>query len=225
MSILTRRARFAFAALISGGLLEGATVLDAATGPSLAGATVTVTRVFGTMSSATFEADGAGAKAIAVGSAGFSLIVTPGDTGLATWTLTNTDPSTIILNRIVGVTIDLTLAGRALFDTGTTPSTPLSGPGVAGVTPVAGIGIVSAGELLAWSDPANTGDMFLALAIEFDGGFTTGASASWMDDTDLIDTPEPSSLALLGAAALTLALRRRRRGCRGPGASRGRGGA
>ena len=203
--------------------LPGATVLDAALGSSLAGATVTVTRSGGTMSTATFVAAGTGASAIAPGSAGFALTVSPGDTSGATWMLENTDPSLIILNRIVAVTIDLTLSGRALFDSGTAPSTPTSGPGLAGVAYVGGITIGSAGEFTLWADAANTGDLFRALTITFGGGFTAGATSSWMDDTDVIDLPEPSSGSMLALAALAALLSGRRltrgrTGCRVPAA-------
>ena len=115
------------------------TVTDFALGSSLAGGYVDVTRFGGLHSSAPFVAVGTGAKAESVGSAGFILTVTGGDTSLATWTLTNTDPSLIIFNKITAVTIDLTLSGRSLFDSGSTPSTPFSGPGIPGVTDLAGM--------------------------------------------------------------------------------------
>jgi len=202
---MTQLARFTLSLLaLSAIALPGATVFDAALGSSLAGATVTVTRFGGAMSSATFAAAGSGAAAVSPGSAGFSLTVTAGDTSAATWTLTNTDPSTILLNRIVAVTIDLTLSGRALFDSGIAPSTPLSGPGLAGVTPLAGVPILSASEFLLWPDAANTGDMHLALSITFDGGFTALASSSWMDDTDITDVPEPAGPGLAACVALLL---------------------
>jgi hypothetical protein len=205
--------RLAFGiALFGPASLPAATILDSALGTTLAGGIVTVTRFGGGLSSATFVADGlGGASAVSPGSAGFSLVVTPGDTSAATWTLTNTDTSLILLNRITAVTIDLTLTGRALFDNGATPSTPLSGPGVAGVTPVGGVGIVSAGEFAAWPDPANTGDMFLALTIGFAGGFTALASSSWTDDTDFIDIPEPFSFGLCAGALAVLLIRTRGR--------------
>ena len=178
--------------------LSAALVTDAALGSSLAGATVTVTRFGEVLSGATFVAAGLGATASSPGSAGFLLTVTPGDTSTATWTLTNTDSSSILLNRITAVTIDLTLAGLALFDSGTLPSTPDSGPGVPGVLYVGGVIITGVTDLLPWGDPANTGDMFRALRIEFGGGFTAGASSSWTDDTDGIAIREPSSLGCLG---------------------------
>jgi hypothetical protein len=191
--------------------LGAATVSDFALGSTLAGATVDVIRVGGVHSPATFVADGTGAIASAVGSTGFTLTVSAGDTSAATWTLTNTDPALIFLNRITAVTIDLTLSSIALFDDGSSPSTPVSGPGIAGVTYVGGITIGGAGEFAAWSDPANTGDMFRALTITFDGGFTTGASSSWMDDTDVIGAPEPGSMVLMAPVGLALAAMRARR--------------
>src|SRR5262245_40178893 len=85
-----------------------------AIGSQLAGGTVTVTRFGGVTSSATFAPSGTGASAIAVGSGAFTLTVSPGDTAAATWTLTNTDPTVIIFNRIVALSIDLTLSGISL---------------------------------------------------------------------------------------------------------------
>lgn len=184
--------------------LTGATINDAALGSSLAGAIVTVTRFGGSMSSATFVASGAGASATAFGSAGFSLVVTPGDTSTATWTLTNTDTSSILLNRITAVTIDLTLSGIAVFDSGGAPSTPFSGPGVGGVSYVSGVTILSAMDLLPWTDPANTGDIFRALTVNFGAGFTALESSTWLDDTDVVDMPEPLTSVLAATALLAV---------------------
>lgn len=183
--------------------LSAATVTDAALGSSLAGATVSVTRFGGSMASATFTPSGLGAIATLPGS--FTLTVGAGDTSVVTWTLTNTDTSLIFLNNITGVTIDLTLSGSALFDSGTTPSTPASGPGLAGVVYSAGVTIGSATEFLSWADPDNTGDMFRALTIAFSGPFVAGGVSSWTDDTDVIGVPEPSAwtsglLILMGLA-------------------------
>ena len=193
---------------ILAGPLAAATVSDFALGSTLAGATVDVLRFGGVHSPATFVADGTGAIASVSGSTGFTLTVSPGDTSLATWTLTNTDPSIILFNRITAVTIDLTLSSIALFDDGSSPSTPFSGPGIPGVTYVGGVTISSAAEFFAWSDPANTGDMYRALTITFDGGFTTGASSSWMDDTD-VAVPEPRCALLIPLVVVAFAAMRR----------------
>ncbi|MGH9722820.1 MAG: PEP-CTERM sorting domain-containing protein [Bryobacteraceae bacterium] len=192
--------------------LAAAPIADFALGSQLAGAPVTVTRFGGVMSSAFFAPSGTGAIASSPGSAGFTLTVSPGDTSLATWTLTNTDPSIIFLNVIVAVSIDLTFSGISVFDDGSTPSTPDSGPGILGVTYLSGVTIGSATELLPWGDPANLGDIYRALTITFGPGFTTGASSSWSDDTDVItDVPEPGSLVLTACGVcLGLVWRRRR---------------
>lgn len=180
-------------------------ISDSALGSQLVGGVVTVTRFGGPLSSATFVAAGTGASATALGSGGFTLSVSPGDTALATWTLTNTDPSPILFNNITAVSIDLTLSGISLFDSGSAPSTPDSGPGVPGVSYVAGTVISSATELLPWIDPANLGDMFRAVSITFDGLIGPGGTSSWMDDTDAIAAvPEPTSVVLIGTGLLLL---------------------
>jgi len=142
-------------------------VSDPALGSQLIGGVVTVTRFGGVLNSAAFVVDGTGASATALGSGAFALTVSPGDTALATWTLTNTDPSVGFLNNITAVTVDLTLSGISLFDSGSEPSTPDSGPGIPGVIHVAGVAISSATELLPWPDPTNLGDMFRVASIEF----------------------------------------------------------
>jgi hypothetical protein len=193
-----------------------APVSDAALGSQLAGGTVTVTRSGGSLSSATFVADGTGASATAPGSGGFSLTVSAGDTATATWTLTNTDPSLIFLNNITAVSIDLTLSGLSLFDSGSDPSTPDSGPGIPGVTHVGGVGFGAVTDLLSWPDPANLGDMFRGVAITFGAAMGAGAMSSWNDDTDRISgVPEPHGLVVLAAGLLLfvpLARATRRRG-------------
>lgn len=195
---------------------RAATISDPALGSQLAGGTVTVTRFGGLLSSATFTASGTGAVASAVGSGGFTLVVSPGDTASATWTLTNTDPSLILFNRITAVTIDLTLSGISLFDKGTIPSTPLSGAGVDGATYGSGIAFLSDTDLSLWSGAANTGDMYSALSIVFEGGFTSGASSAWTTDTDVIvEVPEAASGALSAGGALFLGLALARAKARG----------
>ncbi len=185
-------------------------VSDLALGSQLDGGVVTVTRFGGVLTSATFVAAGAGASATAPGPSGFALTVSPGDTALATWTLTNTDLTPIFFNNITAVTIDLTLSGISLFDSGSVPSTPDSGPGIAGVISVAGVPIGSATDLLPWPDPANLGDMFRAVSITFDGPIGPGATSSWMDDTDVTAAvPGPTSLILVGTGLLLLIRRSR----------------
>jgi hypothetical protein len=180
-------------------------ISDAALGSQLVGGVVTVTRFGGPMNSATFVADGTGASATALGSGGFTLTVSPGDTALATWTLTNTDLTPIFLNLITAVSIDLTFSGISLFDSGSEPSTPDSGPGIPGVIYVAGVPIGSATDLLPWPDPANLGDMFRAVSIAFVGGIGGGATSSWMDDTDVTTAvPGPAGIVLIGTGLLLL---------------------
>lgn len=188
-------------------------ISDSALGSQLVGSVVTVTRFGGPLNSATFVAAGTGASATALGSSGFTLTVSPGDTALATWTLTNTDPSLIFLNNITAVSIDLTLSGISLFDSGSAPSTPDSGPGIPGVIYVAGVPISSAADLLLWPDSANLGDMFRAVSISFDGFIGPGATSSWMDDTDVTTAvPEPDTYVLLlaGLGLMGFVARRRK---------------
>jgi PEP-CTERM motif-containing protein len=188
-----------------------ATISSFSPATDLIGGTVTATRFGGVMSSATFVAVlGGSVIASSPGSAGFDLTVTAGDTFGATWTLTNTDASAIMFNRITALSIDLTLsAGHALFDNDSLPSTPGSFSGVLGVTPLAGVAIVSSGEVNPWTDPLNTGDMFTAVNITFGGGFTALASSSWADDTDSASVPEPASVILMGAGLLFILSRLR----------------
>ncbi|MBI2527923.1 MAG: hypothetical protein HYV93_18300 [Candidatus Rokubacteria bacterium] len=194
-------------------------IADPALGSQLDGGIVTVTRFGGPLSSATFVAAGTGASATALGSAGFVLTVSPGDTALATWTLTNTDLTPVFLNNITAVTIDLTLSGISLFDSGSAPSTPDSGPGIPGVIHVAGVPISSATEFLPWPDPANLGDMFRAVSITFGAFIGPGATSSWMDDTDVTAAvPGPTSIILVGTGLLLL-IRRWRLPCADPDGS------
>ncbi len=194
----------------------GAVIADFALGSHLSGAVVTVTRFGGPMSSATFIPSGTGAVATTSGSGGFTLTVSPGDTSLAIWTLTNTDPSLIFMNRIMAVSIDLTLSGLSLFDSGTMPSTPVSGPGIPGVVYLSGVAIGGSANLLPWADASNLGDMYHAVDFTLlDGGLSAGLSTSWSADTDLIGIPEPGGAALSGIGILLLAMRSlaaRRRG-------------
>lgn len=190
------------------------TISSLSTATDLIGGTVSVTHFAGTgMAGATFVAGPAGSViASSPGSAGFDLTVSAGDTFSATWTLINTDPSTIFFNIIVSVSIDLTTsAGGALFDKDSLPSTPGSLSGILGVFPLGGITIGSAIEVNPWLDPLNTGDMFTAVNITFGGGFTAGASSSWADDTDKIvsvitpeptPAPEPATVFLMSAGLL-----------------------
>lgn len=200
-------------ALCGASALHAAPVVDAALATTLVGGTVTVTRFGGVFSTAVFAPDGAGgAIAETTGSGAFKLAVSPGDTALATWTLTNTDSTPIFLNLITAATIDLTLSGVALFDDDTLPSTPDSGVGVGGVTHAGGTGIAAATEFLPWADAANLGDLFHASSIVFSSGLTALASSSWRDDTDRIGSVSlPSSLTLLGLALAALPLARGRR--------------
>ena len=183
-----------------------ATITSFSPATDLIGGTVSVTRFGGGGSSgATFVAGPLGSViASSPGSAGFDLTVTAGDTFGATWTLTNTDASLIFLNRIVAVSIDLTVsAGRALFDNDSLPSSPGSLTGVLGVTYLSGVTIASATEVNPWTDPVNTGDMFTATNITFGGGFTALASSSWSDDTDST-VPEPATAFLMSVGLLVM---------------------
>lgn len=120
----------------------------------------------------------------------------------ATWTLTNTDPSIIFLNNILGVSIDLTLSSVSLFDSGSTPSTPDSGPGIPGVVHLSGVAIGSSTNLLPWADASNLGDMHHAVSFTLVGGLTAGLSTSFAADTDVIGVPEPHTAALAGIGLL-----------------------
>lgn len=180
---------------------SGAAIADFALGSQLSGGVVTVTRFGGPMSSATFAPSGTGAIATAPGSGGFTLAVTAGNTSAATWTLTNTDPSTIFLNRILSVSIDLTFSGVSLFDSGSIPSTPDSGPGAPGVVYLSGVAIGGATNLLPWSDVSNLGDMYYAVDFTLlEGGLTAGLSTSFSTDTDVIGVPEPATFPMLAAS-------------------------
>lgn len=208
MSIVVRFGCLLFAACF---LALATPVIDFALGSQLAGGVVTVTRFGGPMSSATFAALGTGAIASSPGSGGFTLTVSPGNTSAATWTLTNTDTSTIFLNRILSVTMDLTLSGTSLFDAGSAPSTPGSGPGIAGVSYLSGVAIGGSSNLLVWADGSNAGDMYHAASFTLsDGGLTAGLSTLWLTDTDVVGVPEPGSTYLcLAGTMLLIALKRR----------------
>lgn len=132
---------------------------------------------------------------------GVTLAVTAGNTSSATWTLTNTDPSAIFLNRILSVSIHLTFSGVSLFDSGSIPSTPDSGPGAPGVVYLSGVAIGGATNLLPWSDVSNLGDMYYAVDFTLlDGGLTAGLSTSFSTDTDVIGVPEPATIPILAAS-------------------------
>ena len=181
------------------------TIGGTALGSDLAGGTVTVTRIDSSTSTAPFFAVGTGASAIG---SGFQLDVTAGDTSLATWTLTNTNPSFQPFNVITAVTIDLSTSVLSLFDNGSLPSTFDSGTGVAGVTYSAGALIASSAEINPWVDASNLGDLYTGTSITFTTGLGIGGTSSWTDDTDLI--PEPATGALLGLGLAVLAATRRR---------------
>lgn len=186
---------------------SGAAIVDFALGSQLSGAVVTVTRFGGPMSSATFVPSGSGAIASTPGSGGFTLTVSPGNTSAATWTLANTDPSTIFLNRILAVSIDLTLSGVSLFDSGSAPSTPASGPGIPGVVYLSGIAIGGSTNLLPWADASNQGDMYHALSFTLlEGGLTTGLSTSFSADTDVVGVPEPGGAVSVGMGLFLLTI-------------------
>ncbi|MBX7168566.1 MAG: PEP-CTERM sorting domain-containing protein [Pirellulales bacterium] len=148
----------------------------------------------------------------------FGFIVS-GETSSAIWEIDNfspvvDDPLAVYISK---VEIDLRPSRGgvqpSLFDDGSTPSTPLSGTGVAGVIPIiisTGAAPSSAVESLPWTDPSNLGDMYGKLTLTWSGTdmLAPEKNFKWFDDTDLV--PEPSSFALLGAGLAGFAFAARR---------------
>jgi hypothetical protein len=143
-----------------------------------------------------------------------------GETSAATWELVNTTPPAAdpVAAYISKFEIDLRPSRGgiypSLFDNGSAPSTPLSGPGVLGVVPDAGStgpAPSSAVESDTTWPPGliNHGDMYGIEILTWTGLAMLGPGESfiWHDDTDLV-VPEPGSLSLLALGGLAL-LRRR----------------
>ncbi len=177
-------------------------------GHQLAGGTVTVFFQFSPPVTATIAGNAATQTGSAVGFAllpgpvlapAFSFSVT-GDTIVASWFLTNLTADDFIR------TINFDLSGSAsLFDNNGAPSTPDSLDGVQGVTPLTGPVPNFSLELAPWPDVQNLGDMFLEERIVFQiDPFGPRDVFEWHDDTDIIDVPEPSTLALFAAGLLLL---------------------
>ncbi|MBX3357740.1 MAG: hypothetical protein KF745_04860 [Phycisphaeraceae bacterium] len=128
------------------------------------------------------------------------------------WVLDNLAPSMFIKQ----VLIDLTTS-YSLFDNNSSPSSPGSNEGLAGVEYSDGLSTapapIAAYEALPWASPTNLGDMFQKEYIVWnDGAFAYGQTFWFRDDTDTTDVllPAPGSAAVVGGLMLLGARRRRR---------------
>jgi hypothetical protein len=172
-------------------------------GNQLAGGTITVTFADGTVITQVIMAmPGSTGNA---GQAGLYSFNVMGETFTANWTLINLNPN----HAITMVAFNLS-GSPSLFDDNSTPSTPDSSVGRAGVVRLAGPIEAAAMEFDLWPNPQNLGDLFLGERITWNAGvFAPGMTFTWRDDTDVI--PEPATMLLLGTGLAGFVIKTRKR--------------
>jgi hypothetical protein len=140
---------------------------------------------------------------------GFQLDLS-GPTETSPWSLKSTGPDNRVY--IMSVILDSfpTATSGALFDDGSAPSTPGSGPGSPSAITVSGPAVINTGydQGFLWAHPSNAGDMYTSVLVQWaELGtheiFGIGLTAEWILDTDVIPAPSGALiLALAGAGAL-----------------------
>ena len=190
-----------------------------ATGDQMAGGTLYVTFSTAGVLSAPIVAGGPG-QGMTVANAAFFTFSVTGDTFTHVWTLTNNTAVGAGGDTITSILFDL--AGSiSLFDnspdsadtsTWGTPDSEKGRPGAVMCPTCSGPLWTAAAELVPWSNPINTGDMFVQERVTWgNNNFTAGQTVTWADDTDIWVIPEPATLLLAGSALLAVGFLRRRR--------------
>ncbi len=139
---------------------------------------------------------------------GFQLDLS-GPTEMSPWSLKNSGSD----NRVYLMSVILdsfpTATSGALFDDGSTPSTPGSGPGSPSAITVSGPAVVNTGydPGFLWAHPSNAGDLYTSVLVQWaELGtheiFGIGVTAEWVLDTDVIPAPG-AALVLVLAGAVT----------------------
>lgn len=194
----------ALAAIVAVAAPASATLVPGALGSDMAGGKLTVTFQAGGPVPGLIVA-GPAAEEGSVTMAGLFSFSVIGSTNHNRWTLTNLTKSDFILVADFNLPPSL-----SLFDDDSTPSTPNSLDGRAGVAYISGPVEFFSGEYQPWPNAQNKGDMYEGEKIQWDEStFGPGMTYAWMDDTDPI--PEPVTLALLFGGGVPVLLRRRRK--------------
>lgn len=137
-----------------------------------------------------------------------------GPTETSAWSLTHTGTDTRVYIMSVILSSQATPESGAVFDDGSEPSTPGSGPGTPQALTVSGPGVINTGfdPAYLWGGWCNTGDLYTNVLVQWADLnnhmiFGTGTTARWRLDTDVV--PEPPAVAAL--LLMACAVRRRRR--------------
>jgi len=110
-----------------------------------------------------------------------------GETSSSSWTLTNSSPDPRVFIQSV---IFYQGYSGILFDEGSAPSTPGSGPGISPAIRISGPEITTTSFQYPWDDPLNTGDMYTSVLVGWVElpnyqVFPPGSSAEFTLDSDI----------------------------------------